>query len=553
VEKIWLNQYEQGVPENIDPSVYPSLVDYANECFAEHKTKICYSNMGVDLTFKEIDDKSKAFAGFLQNTCGIEKGDRVAIMLPNLLQYPVAMFGIHKAGAVVVNVNPLYTARELNHVLKDSGAKCLLVLANFANTAEKAITDTQVDNVIVTQIGDLFPGLKGNIVNFVVKYIKKMVPSYNIPKAHNFKSIISLENKQNFKDVEVTSDDLAYLQYTGGTTGQAKGAMLTHRNMISNVLQATHWINPFVSKGLKGGIITALPLYHIFSLTANCLTFLKVGIPNILITNPRDIPGFVKELKRQPFSVMTGVNTLFNALLRNKDFCELDFTNFKFTLGGGMAVQKAVAEDWKKITGVALLEAYGLTETSPAVTINPLNLPEYNGSIGLPLPSTEIKICDDEGNELGLNTAGELYIRGPQVMKGYWQQSEMTNEVLSNDGWLKTGDVATVDEHGFIRIVDRKKDMIIVSGFNVYPNEVEDIIKSMPGVNEVAVVGVQAGARGEIVKAFISVDDKSITEEKVISHCRKQLTAYKVPKEIEFRDELPKTPVGKVLRRALRD
>lgn len=553
MEKIWLKNYEQGVPEFIDPNTYPSLVHYAQSCFDEHRSKTCYSNMGVNLSFDDVDKMSTAFAGFLQNVCGVKKGDRVAIMLPNLLQYPVAMFGIHKAGAVVVNVNPLYTARELKHVLVDSGAKCLFVLANFANTAQEATVGTDLKHIVVTQIGDLFPTLKRVLVNFVVKKIKKMVPAYDLPNAYDFKDAITSEQASHFTPVEVGLEDLAYLQYTGGTTGQAKGAMLTHRNMVSNVLQATHWIQNFVGSGLKGGIITALPLYHIFSLTANCLTFLKVGIPNILITNPRDIPGFVKELKRQPFSVMTGVNTLFNALLRNNDFRNLDFSNFKFTLGGGMAVQKAVAEEWKKVTGVALLEAYGLTETSPAVTINPLNLKEYNGSIGLPLSSTEIKVCDEQGNELGLNTAGELYVRGPQVMRGYWEQPEMTQDVLSDDGWLRTGDIATVDDDGFVRIVDRKKDMILVSGFNVYPNEVEDVIKTMPGVHEVAVVGVTAGVRGEIVKAFIVLDDKSITDENIVSYCRKQLTAYKIPKEIEFRDELPKTPVGKVLRRALRE
>lgn len=553
MDKIWVNSYEQGIPVAIDPNQYSSLVAYAKECFEEHKNKVCYTNMGVALSYQQIDEMATAFAAFLQTRCGVKKGDRVAIMLPNLLQYPVAMFGIHRAGAVVVNVNPLYTARELKHVLNDSDAKCLLVLANFANTAQEALPGTNTKHVVVTQIGDLFPGLKGKIVNFAVKYIKKMVPAFDLPEAIPFKETVKSELTGHFTPVDVTHDDLAYLQYTGGTTGEAKGAMLTHRNMVSNVLQASAWIQNFVSGGLKGGIITALPLYHIFSLTANCLTFLKVGIPNILITNPRDIPGFIKEFKRQPFAVMTGVNTLFNALLRNKDFAQLDFSAFKFALGGGMAVQKAVAEQWKQVTGVPLLEAYGLTETSPAVTINPLTLSEYNGSIGLPLSSTEVKVCDEEGQELGINAPGELYVRGPQVMKGYWQQPEMTRDVLSDDGWLRTGDVATIDEQGFVRIVDRKKDMILVSGFNVYPNEVEDVIKSMPGVNEVAVVGVTAGARGEIVKAFVVIDDKDITAESITTFCRKQLTAYKIPKEIEFRDELPKTPVGKVLRRALRD
>ncbi|WP_057625490.1 AMP-binding protein [Candidatus Berkiella cookevillensis] len=552
MDKIWLNSYEEGVSKDINPDSVPSLMHYIEECFNEHRNKTCYTNMGVDLSYDQIDTMSKAFAGFLQKKCQLKKGDRVAIMMPNLLQYPIAMIGILRAGLTVVNVNPLYTARELTHQLADSGAKAIVVLQNFAHTVEKSLPKTDVKHVIVTQIGDLFPGLKGHIVNLVVKYIKKMVPAWNIPQAISFNQTINASYIQQYERPDLNGSDIAYLQYTGGTTGVSKGAMLTHRNMISNVLQATAWISPLDRNNLHGGIVTALPLYHIFSLTANCLTFLKVGIPNILITNPRDIPGFVKELKRQPFSVLTGVNTLFNALVHNEAFKQLDFSNFRFTLGGGMSVQRAVAEQWQKVTGVPLVEAYGLTEACPAVTINPIKNKTFNGSIGLPIPSTEVKIVDENGREVSIGEAGELCVRGPQVMKGYWNQPDKTAEVII-DGWLYTGDMATIDQEGFVRIVDRKKDIIIISGFNVYPNEVEDVIASLSGVKEVAVVGVDAGVQGEKVKAFIVKSDPNLTAEKVIEHCRIELTNYKVPKEVEFRDELPKTNVGKVLRRALRE
>ncbi len=552
MDKIWLNSYEEGVSKDINPDSVPSLMHYIEECFNEHRNKTCYTNMGVALSYEQIDTMSKAFAGFLQSQCQLKKGDRVAIMMPNLLQYPIAMIGVLRAGLTVVNVNPLYTVRELTHQLADSGAKAIVVLQNFANTVEKSLAQTDVKHVIVTQIGDLFPGLKGHIVNLVVKYIKKMVPAWHIPQAIPFNQTIRSSYISQYKRPDLNGSDIAYLQYTGGTTGVSKGAMLTHRNMISNVLQATAWITPLDKNNLPGGIVTALPLYHIFSLTANCLTFLKVGIPNILITNPRDIPGFVKELKRQPFSVLTGVNTLFNALVHNEAFKQLDFSHFRFTLGGGMSVQRAVAEQWQKVTGVPLVEAYGLTEACPAVTINPIQNKNFNGSIGLPIPSTDVKIVDDNGVEVPIGEAGELCVRGPQVMKGYWNQPDKTAEVII-DGWLYTGDMATIDQEGFVRIVDRKKDIIIISGFNVYPNEVEDVIASLSGVKEVAVVGVDAGVQGEKVKAFIVKSDPSLTAEKVIEHCRTELTNYKVPKEVEFRDELPKTNVGKVLRRALRE
>lgn len=553
MEKIWLNSYEPGVPEFINPDQYPSLVDFANECFAKFKYKTCYSNMGKSLSYQQIDEKSQAFAGFLQHTCGLVKGDRVAIMMPNLMQYPVSLFGVLRAGMVVVNVNPLYTPRELKRVLQDSGAKCIVVLANFAHVLEQALEGSKIEHVVVTQLGDLLGCFKGALVNMVVKHVKKMVPAWHIPNAHWFKDVITEKYKNDFRPVAVTGEDIAFLQYTGGTTGGIKGAILTHRNMVSNVLQASAWIESFLHHDIKGGIITALPLYHIFSLTANCLVFLRVGIPNILITNPRDIPGFIKELNRQPFSIITGVNTLFNALLHNDEFAKCDFSKFIFTLGGGMAVQRAVAERWQQVTGVPLIEAYGLTETCPAVTINPMNLKTYNGSIGLPLPSTNIKIVDDDNKELALGETGELCVQGPQVMRGYWNQPEATKEVLEQSGWLHTGDVAQVDEHGFVRLVDRKKDIIIVSGFNVYPNEIEDVIAACKGVKEVAVIGVKNEEHGEIVKAFIVKSDPALTSEQVIAHCRKELTGYKVPREIEFRAELPKTNVGKVLRRALRE
>ncbi len=552
VEKVWLKNYEPGVPQTIDPSEYTSLVHLAKESFEKFADKPCYYNMGKMLTYRQIDEMSQKFARYLQNTCKLSRGDRVAIVLPNVMQYPVVMFGIHRAGMVAVNVNPLYTARELKEILNDSGAKCVVILENFAHVLQEILSVTIVQHIVVTQLGDLLGCVKGNIVNFVVKHVKKMVPSWSIPDAYPFKKIMQTAFEK-FNDVPVSSEDTAYLQYTGGTTGGMKAAVLTHRNMVSNVLQASAWISPFLHLKLEGGIITALPLYHIFSLTANCLVFLKAGIPNILITNPRDIPGFVKELKRQDFCVMTGVNTLFNALLHNDDFCRLDFSKFKFTLGGGMAVQKAVAQRWKEVTGVPLIEAYGLTETCPAVTINPMTLKEYNGSIGLPIPSTDVKICDDEGNEVAIGASGELCVKGPQVMKGYWNKPEATANVLSADGWLRTGDVATIDNEGFVRIVDRKKDMIIVSGFNVYPNEVEDIIAQMKEVREVAVIGVKSASHREIVKAFIVRKDPTLTSEQVIKFCHKELTGYKVPREVEFRTELPKTNVGKVLRRALRE
>ncbi len=556
MDKIWLKEYQEGVPHEINPDQYTSLVQLAEEAFSKYADQPAFSNMGHTLSFQQLDALSNALASFFIHQWKLKKGERVGIMMPNLLQYPVVLWGILKAGLVVVNINPLYTPAELKHVLIDSGASGLIVLANFANTVQQVLPQCPQLKVIVTELGDLFPFPKKLLVNFVVKYIKKMVPSYTI--LHHMKFLDTLKLGQNlpYKILPIRNQDLAFLQYTGGTTGGSKGAMLTHRNMLANILQAKAWITPLLNEQLEGGIITALPLYHIFSLNANCMVFMNVGKCNILITNPRDIPGFIKEMARQPFVAITGVNTLFNALLNHPDFSKLDFSNLSVALGGGMAVQRVVAEKWEKITGRPLIEAYGLTEASPACTINPMNLKEFNGSIGLPIPSTDASIRDEKGSELPLGESGELWIKGPQVMKGYWNQSEKTAEVLTPDGWLKTGDIAYVDNKGYFRIVDRIKDMIIVSGFNVYPNEVEDVISKLPGVREVAVVGVNGGTRGEIVKAFVVRDPKvepPITSEQIIEQCKIYLTHYKIPKDVEFRDDLPKTNVGKILRRALRD
>jgi long-chain acyl-CoA synthetase len=472
-------------------------------------------------------------------------------MMPNLLQYPVAVFGILRAGLTVVNVNPLYTPRELEHQLKDSGAVAILIVANFAHVLQEVISKTPVKHVIVTEMGDML-GFKGSVISFLLKHVKKMVPEYNLPGAVSFKGALAIGHRHELKPVDVGHDDIAFLQYTGGTTGVSKGAMLLHRNIIANMQQAHAWLKPLVTEGQEI-IVCALPLYHIFSLTANCMVFSKIGGLNILITNPRDIPAFIEELKKFPVTCMTGVNTLFNALLNHPDFGGINFSTWKLCLGGGMAVQKAVAENWKKRTGVRLIEAYGLTETSPAVCINPMNLQDYNGAIGLPVPSTDIQIRDAEGKELGFNEPGELWVKGPQVMKGYWNRPEETAKVIDADGWLATGDMAIVQPDGFVKLVDRKKDMVLVSGFNVYPNEVEDVVAMHPGVLEVACIGVPDDKSGEVVKVFVVKKDPALTEAAVIEHCKKNLTGYKVPKYVEFRAELPKTNVGKILRRALRD
>lgn len=552
MEKVWLNHYEAGVPATIPQLKYHTLVELFDKSCSTFADLPAYANMGKVLTYKEVDALARDFAAYLTHELQLQKGDRLAIMMPNVLQYPIVMFGAFRAGLIVVNINPLYTPRELIYPLNDAEVKAIVVLENMAHVLEEALPKTNVAHVITTKIGDMLDFPKSVIVNCVVKYIKKKCPNFSLPQAIPFKKILSVGRNLPFTPVPVTTHDVAYLQYTGGTTGVAKGAVLTHCNMVSNLTQARLWIDAHVVEG-KEIIITALPLYHIFSLTANCLVFMSLGALNVLITNPRDIAGFIKELKQYRFSAITGVNTLFNALLHHHDFGTVDFSALKFTLGGGMAVQRVVAERWKQLTGSTLLEAYGLTETSPAVTINPFNLAEYSGSIGLPLSSTEIKVIDENGTELDLNQPGELCVRGPQVMQGYWHRPEETQKVLSADGWFKTGDIATVDERGFVRIVDRKKDMILVSGFNVYPNEIEDVVATHPGVLEVAAIGVSDPHSGEVVKLFVVRRDPELTKETLLNYCRAELAGYKMPKHIEFRTELPKTPVGKILRRALRD
>ncbi|MFC3907631.1 AMP-binding protein [Legionella dresdenensis] len=550
MEKSWLEHYQQGVPHEINPDEYSSLVQLFEESCQQYAKRVAYTNLGCEITYGQLDQQSRQFAAYLQQL-GLKKGDRVAIMMPNLLQYPVALFGVMRAGFIVVNTNPLYTPDELAHQLNDSGAETIVVLANFAHTVEKVLPKTNLKHVIVTQIGDLFPAFKRVIVNAVVKYIKKMVPAFVIPNAVTFNDALAIGNAGSYTPASLTHDDIAFLQYTGGTTGIAKGAMLTHGNMVANVLQAYSWIKP-LDIGDEDIIVTALPLYHIFSLTANCLTFIKAGAKNILITNPRDIPHFINEIKNSKFTAITGVNTLFNALLNSPKLAEINFSKVKLALSGGMALQKSVSLRWREMTKTRVLEAYGLTETCPAVTINPLYLEEYNGSIGLPLPSTDISIRDENGQEVGVRETGELCVKGPQVMRGYWQRPEETALVFTKDGYLKTGDMAQIDEKGFIYLVDRKKDMIVVSGFNVYPNEVEQVIGLLPGVQEVGVIGVVSDDTGERVKACIVKRDPALTAEQVIAHCREHLTAYKVPKIVEFYNDLPKTNVGKILRRALK-
>ncbi|HET9482384.1 MAG TPA: AMP-binding protein, partial [Xanthomonadales bacterium] len=511
-----------------------------------------FTNMGRTLSYGDVDRISREFASFLLNELKLKKGDRVALMLPNVLQYPVAIFGVLRAGLTVVNTNPMYTARELKHQLTDSGAAAIVVLDNFAATLAEIVAETKVRQVITTGIGDMLGFPKSMVVNFVARYVKKIVPDYDLPGAIRFNDALARGAGKQLPEVDIGFEDIAFLQYTGGTTGVAKGAMLTHRNLVANMQQSSEWIGRNIEMGNEL-IITALPLYHIFALTANCLVFMKFGGLNVLITNPRDMPGFVKELSKHPFTAITGVNTLFNGLLNTPGFADLDFKSLKLALGGGMAVQRAVAERWKKVTGCTLIEAYGLTETSPAACMNPMDLPDYNGAIGLPLPSTDACVQDDNGRILPQGEVGELCIRGPQVMKGYWQRPEETAKVISDDGWLHTGDMARMDEQGFFFIVDRKKDMILVSGFNVYPNEIEDVIATHPGVLEVAAVGVPDDKSGEAVKVVIVKKDSALSADDVKQHCKTNLTGYKQPKYIEFRESLPKTNVGKILRRELRD
>jgi len=551
VDKIWLKHYPKGVPAEIDVNEYASIRDVFEESVAKYAARPAFSCMGKSITFAELDTLSAAFGAWLQGI-GCKQGTRVALMMPNILQYPVCLFGALRAGCTVVNVNPLYTARELEHQLNDSGAEVIVCLENFASVFAQVRAKTKIRQPVITSVGELL-SFKGLAVDFVLRRVKKAVPAYSIPGAIRVSDALAEGRKRPLEKVEIGPDDIAFLQYTGGTTGVAKGAMLLHRNIVANLLQARAWVQPFLGKDSRDVIITPLPLYHIFSLTANCLVFMTLGGENVLIPNPRDIPGFVKQMRKYRFTAITGVNTLFNALVNNARFRKLDFSSLRLTLGGGMAVQQAVAEKWKEITGVPLIEAYGLTETSPAATINPLDLPAYNGSIGLPIPSTEVVLRDDAGHDVALGVPGEICIRGPQVMAGYWHRQDETDKVIDRDGWFATGDIGVMDERGYVRIVDRKKDMILVSGFNVYPNEIEAVVAMHPGVLECAAVGVPDRKSGEAVKVFIVRSDAKVTAEDILAHCRKHLTGYKVPRDVEFRTQLPKSNVGKILRRELRD
>ncbi len=550
MQRPWLNHYPPGVPSDIDPDQYASLNAMFEEACAAYGNVPAYQNFGAVLTYAQLDALSRAFAAWLQKKSGLKAGERVALMMPNVMQYPVALFGTLRAGMVVVNVNPLYTARELEHQLKDSGAKAIVIVANFAHILQQVLPHTELKQVLVTRIGDLLGFPRGAIVNLVLR-MRKQVPSWSMPGAITLKSALGGGLGLKLTPAEVGPNDIAFLQYTGGTTGIAKAAVLTHRNMVANVLQAGAWIRPALRPGPQRVIITALPLYHIFSLTANCLLFARLGAKNVLITNPRDFPGFVAELRKHKFFYISGVNTLFNALLHTPGFESLDFSALKISLGGGMAVQAAVAARWKKVTGNVLTQAWGLTETSPAACINPMG-EEFNGSIGLPIPSTDVSIRDEIGVEMGTNEVGEICVFGPQLMRGYWNRPDETEKVMFGD-WLRTGDIGRMDEKGFVYIEDRKKDMILVSGFNVYPNEIESVVAAHAGVLEVAAVAQLDESSGESVALFVVAKDPRLTAEALIEHCRANLTGYKVPKRVYFRSELPKTNVGKILRRALRD
>ena len=553
MERPWLKSYPPGVPADIDMAAYasiPDILDVSCGRFAELPAFHC---MGATITYRELDRLSTDFASWLQNTAGLGKGARVALMMPNLLQYPVAIFGVLRAGLVGVNCNPLYTPRELEHQLNDSGAEAIVILENFARTLEEVIGRTKVKTVITTQIGDLLDFPKSLLANFVVKRVKKLVPPFSLPGAVRFNDALAAGRSHRLAPPPLTHDDIAFLQYTGGTTGVSKGAMLTHGNLVANLLQVSGWVGTGLEEG-RETVITALPLDHIFALTGNCLTFMKIGAKNILIPNPRDMPGFVAELRRHRFTAITGVNTLFNALMNTPGFADLDFSGLKMTLGGGMAVQRAVAERWAQVTRTPLVEAYGLTETSPGACINPLvKDARYNGFAGLPLPSTVITIRDDEGRILPAGETGEICIAGPQVMKGYWNRPDESAKVMFADGAFRTGDIGLMDERGYVKIVDRKKDMILVSGFNVYPNEVEDVVAMLPGVLEVCAVALADDKSGEVVRLVIVKKDPALTKEAVLEHCRKHLTGYKLPKIVEFWKELPKTNVGKVLRREVKN
>lgn len=552
MEKIWFDNYPPNAEKTIDVTKYESLVEMFEAAVKRHSDMPAYINMGQVLTFRKLEERSRAFAAYLQNELRLEKGDRVALMMPNLLQYPIALFGALRAGLVIVNVNPLYTPRELEHQLNDSGAKAIVIVSNFAATLEKVVFNTQVEHVILTRMGDQLSFGKRTLVNFVVKYIKKLVPKYKLPHAVSFREALSIGKQRQYVKPNLESSDLAFLQYTGGTTGVAKGAMLTHANMVANVFQAKWVAEPLLKDAKVRVAAIPLPMYHVFALSVNCLLFIELGVTGLLITNPRDIPGFVKELKKQRIVALCGVNTLFNALLNNEHFKEVDFSALRLSVGGGAAIQGAVAKRWFETTGCHIIEGYGMTECSPLIAASRWDSTEHTGSIGVPVPNTDIRIMDDTGNEVPIGERGELWVKGPQVMKGYWNRPEDTAEVL-HDGWMATGDIVEMGQDLNLRIVDRKKDMIIVSGFNVYPNEIEDVVAHNPKVNEVVAVGVPHPVSGEIIKIFVTKKDESLTREELRSYCRQFLTGYKIPKEIEFRDELPKTNVGKILRRVLRD
>ena len=552
MEKIWLQSYEAGVPAEIDLSRYESIISVFEESVQKYGAQTAFENMGKGLSYAELAQQAQQFASFLQNTLKLPRGERVAVMLPNVLQYPIAIFGILQAGLVVVNTNPLYTPRELEHQLNDSGATTIIVLENFANTLELVLPKTQIKNVIVATIGDMFGALKGALMNFVIRKIKKMVPDYRIAGAIPFKQAMAQGAAQAFVPVALERGDTAFLQYTGGTTGVAKGAVLSHGNICANMMQGAEWIQNQLTPG-KEVVTAALPLYHVFALTVNLMIFMQAGARILLITNPRDMKSFIGDLKKHKISVFIGVNTLFNAMVNRPDFAEVDFSGLKLTLGGGMATQKAVAEKWKNITGTPIVEAYGLTEASPGVCCNPLNIPAYTGSIGLPVPSTEVELRDADGKLVAQGMPGEMWVKGPQVMQGYWQRPQETAKTIDARGFLETGDIAVMDEKGWFKLVDRKKDLIVVSGFNVYPNEIEEVVAHHAKVLEVACIGVASEKTGEALKLFVVKKDASLTREELIAYCRQELTAYKVPKDIEFRDELPKSNVGKILRRELRE
>ncbi len=552
MEKIWLKNYPQGVAAEIDSYGFASLVELLELSCRRYRDNPAYTNMGATLSYADFDRLTLRFAAYLQQALRLEQGERLAVMLPNLLQHPVATLGALRAGLIVVNINPLCTPRELRHQLADSGATAIVLLENFAHLLIEVLPHVKVSHVVITRVGDLLSAPKAALVNFAVKHAKRLVPAYSLPGAINFRAALKKGAELTLRKTVLVHDDIAFLQYTGGTTGVAKGAILTHGNMVANVEQVTAWFKGMLEDG-RETVITALPLYHIFALTVNCLVFMRIGGLNRLITNPLDMRGFVKELAQAPFTFITGVNTLYNGLLDTPGFSELDFSRLKFAVGGGMAVQPAVAERWYHRTGVVLLEGYGLTETAPVVCINPVNLTEFSGYVGLPVPSTEVCVRDDDGNTLPCGEVGELCVRGPQVMRGYWNQPEETRKAFDEGGWFRTGDVARIDTRGFVRIVDRKKDMILVSGYNVYPNEIEAVVAAHPGVLEVAAIGVPDGTRGEAVKICVVRRDPTLTAGALRAYCRQQLTNYKVPKRIEFRDELPKTNVGKILRRALRE